>query len=288
MGKEGGKAGWKINGISQEQYRAELVAFNEETAKDGVPCLIYEAGAPPDWAPFEVETIAPITEHQFVWPTAPSKPPGVPAVAKRIGKVQGIDVSNNQGKIDWTLAGDAGYEFAFIKRSEGTDFVDQFFDANWKGAKDNGLVRGAYHFGRASVNSGHTEAKFFVDLVKDWQTGDIAILDLEDDKVPAGAGLADYTVDFCETVRSLIGFAPMIYTGTYYLTDHGMIGDARLGGYGLWLAAYQTTPPPAPAPWDFWAVWQYNDHGRVPGIAGDVDINLFNGPRSQLVKYGKP
>jgi GH25 family lysozyme M1 (1,4-beta-N-acetylmuramidase) len=286
-----GNGGWQRDGLSAEQFRAECVSFDANNSFRGSPvagALLFTAGPSHDdrnpdvdWRPYSVDEITPIV-------SAPTGSIEVVQTVTRIGRVLGFDVSNNNGVVDWTVAGDAGFAFAFIKRSEGTNFLDATFETNWKGARDAGLVRGAYHFGRPSANSGHAEATCFVDAVKDWQAGDIAVLDLEDDRVAAGAGLGDYTVDFCETVKALLGFAPMIYTGAYYLTEHGMIGDNRLGNYGLWIASYQSTPPSAPAPWPFWAVWQFSGTGTVPGILGAVDLDLYNGTRDTLVKYGKP
>jgi hypothetical protein len=46
--------------------------------------------------------------------------------------------------------------------------------------------------------------------------------------------------------------------------------------------------PDPPAPWDTIAFWQYSSSGRVPGIDGDVDMNIFNGPSDRIVLYGKP
>jgi lysozyme len=60
--------------------------------------------------------------------------------------VQGIDVSRWQGKIDWASVAAAGKQFAFIKATEGGDHIDPRFLENWHGAKQAGLVRGAYHF----------------------------------------------------------------------------------------------------------------------------------------------
>ncbi len=94
--------------------------------------------------------------------------------------------------------------------------------------------------------------------------------------MPVGAGLGDYTVDFHETVRGLLKTAGMCYTGEYYLLGHGMSSDQRLANYGLWIAAYQSSEPTSFAPWQFWAIWQYGG-GPVPGIIGNVDLDVFNG-----------
>ena len=69
---------------------------------------------------------------------------------RKAGKVKGIDVSNNNGSINWSKVKKDGYQFAYIKASEGTNFNDTLFDSNVKKAKASGIHTGAYHFGRPS------------------------------------------------------------------------------------------------------------------------------------------
>ena len=62
-----------------------------------------------------------------------------------------------------------------------------------------------------------------------------------------------------------------------------------LGEYGLWLASWgRSTMPPAPAPWQFVAFWQYSSTESVPGIPGEVDADYFNGPEQNIPLYGIP
>src|SRR5262249_22791906 len=69
--------------------------------------------------------------------------------ADKAGKsLKGIDVSNYQGKIDWQAVKKSGVVFAFAKATEGVDFVDKSFAANFKAMKAAGIIRGAYHFAR--------------------------------------------------------------------------------------------------------------------------------------------
>jgi lysozyme len=60
--------------------------------------------------------------------------------------IHGVDVSKYQGEIDWDAARQSGVSFAWIKATEGGNFVDDYFDRNWEGAKNAGIPRGAYHF----------------------------------------------------------------------------------------------------------------------------------------------
>ena len=198
----------------------------------------------------------------------------------------GVDVSNHQKVIDWPLVSRCGPQFAICKATESTTFTDPYFAANWKGARDNGLVRGAYCFGRPSAGSGHADANYFLSVVKDIQQGDFLVLDLEDDAVPPNADLLAYAVDWFKTVKAAVGFNPLLYSGHYYLAPHNLEGKAELKDNGLWLASYQTQPPPVPKGWDYFSIWQFTDRGVVPGI-GNVDMDLFNGPIERLKLYGK-
>ncbi len=62
------------------------------------------------------------------------------------GERYGIDVSGHQGLIDWRAVAADDIDFAYIKASEGGDFVDDMFARNWREAAAAGVDRGAYHF----------------------------------------------------------------------------------------------------------------------------------------------
>jgi GH25 family lysozyme M1 (1,4-beta-N-acetylmuramidase) len=70
--------------------------------------------------------------------------------AKSSTLVKGVDVSKWQASIDWSQVKAAGYDFAFVRASDGLNYPDGMFDANWKGTKANGILRGVYQFFRPS------------------------------------------------------------------------------------------------------------------------------------------
>lgn len=199
----------------------------------------------------------------------------------------GIDVSNHQGQIDWQAVNAAGYQFTFIKASEGTTFRDPFFPANWQQARAAGLYTGAYHYGRPDVNGPEEEAGFFVSRVEQVgiREGDLLALDLEE-----GSGyLGDWAYRFLTRVETLVGFKPLLYTSPGFINAHGVGQPDGIEEFGLWLASWGVpTPPQAPPRWDYVAFHQTSATGRVPGIAGDVDLDAFNGPIDRLPLYGKP
>jgi len=74
---------------------------------------------------------------------------------------KGIDVSHWQGTINWNSVKSAGYTFAFIKATEGTSYTSDTFSAQYTGAYNAGIIRGAYHFATPDTSSGATQATFF-------------------------------------------------------------------------------------------------------------------------------
>lgn len=200
--------------------------------------------------------------------------------------LSGIDVSSWQGAaIDWNAVAGAGYAFSLAKATEGVGYVNPAFAAQWTGAQAAGLVRAAYHFALPNQNSAPDEAAYFLKAVAangGLLPGDALALDVE-----AGNGdLLPWVSAFLQATEAAVGFKPFLYSRTEFMASHGLL-DPSLADNGLWLAQYQAQQPPAPAPWEFVAIWQ-SGQGNVPGISGLVDLNTFNGDRTALLKYGAP
>ena len=197
------------------------------------------------------------------------------------GPLPGIDVSHWQGAIDWDgVAGD-GVEFAFIKATEGGDYTDPRFAANWAGARQAGVVRGAYHFFRPQTDA-MAQAAHFLRTVP-LAPGDLPpVLDVE---VTDGRSLdvvAAGVRTWLQEVERATGRRPIIYTRASFWT--AQMGGGY-GGYPLWVAHYGVASPNIPSGWSGWTFWQHSDAGRVDGIAGDVDLNWFNGDRDALEAF---
>ena len=149
-----------------------------------------------------------------------------------------IDVSNNNGPINWPAVAASGVEAAVIKASEGTVFADPWFSANWHEAKAAGLVRGAYHYGRPSVCSGHEEAAFLLQTVGDvggLQPGDFLALDLEDPDVATGAEFLAYAPQsgsWREAATNLKGIADDALARGRAVVK--VVGDAAAEASNVW------------------------------------------------------
>lgn len=200
---------------------------------------------------------------------------------------RGIDVASYQGYPDWEQVAAAGYAFAFTKATEGEEYVNPTFAYNWAESKRVGMIRGAYAFARPGGTDAVAEADFFLDTIDaagGLETGDILALDLE-----SGSGdLGPWTLTFLRRCEERAGFSPIVYTGTWFTSTHNIAAYPELAAYGLWLAAYQEQMPAPPPPWSTLAFWQHSSSGRVPGIVGDVDLNVFNGSADRIALYGKP
>jgi lysozyme len=194
------------------------------------------------------------------------------------GPLPGIDISHWQGTIDWDAVAADGVEFAFIKATEGGDYVDPRFAANWAGAQRAGVIRGAYHFYRPQTDA-MAQAAHFLSTVQLAQ-GDLPpVLDVEVTDGRSAAMIAAGVRTWLQEVERATGHRPILYTRASFWT--GQMGSG-FGGYPLWVAHYGVSSPSIPAEWSGWTFWQHSDAGRVNGISGDVDLNWFNGDRQAL------
>jgi GH25 family lysozyme M1 (1,4-beta-N-acetylmuramidase) len=208
--------------------------------------------------------------------------------------MKGIDTSHWQGDrglIQWDEVKRAGYDFAFMKCTQGTDFLDPMFKRDKKEARKAGLLCGFYHFAgnkNKQAQAPTDEADWFLENVGDIQYGEILILDWEiNHHDPAG-----WCRVFLERVYEKIGFRPVFYTyeARILSTDWIEVVEAN---YGLWIAKYgandgQMGKKPNCGKWSFWAIWQFTSKGNVPGIKGPVDLNYTDMDLKTLKKYGKP
>jgi uncharacterized protein with LGFP repeats len=197
--------------------------------------------------------------------------------------VRGVDVSSYQGLPDWNAVHASGRQFGFAKATEATGFHDGSFAHNWAGIRAAGMVRGAYHFLRANID-GAVQADYFVDFVNangGFGPGDLAMIDVETTDGQSGAGVANAVAAFLNRVRARTGKNAVIYTGLSFWQN--TIGNPSFSSYPLFIADYDGLACPyMPTSWPRWTLWQYGSTDRVPGIAGNVDGDLFNGTVGQL------
>lgn len=209
------------------------------------------------------------------------------------GNAQGIDVSHHQGVIDWTKVAAAGVSFAFIKATQNS--MDPQFLANVNGAKAAGLLVGAYHYMDDSVTTMDKARAAAQTFYKGIQAAggqgvfDLPfVLDYESNKNKlTSATLTAVAKAFLVEIQRLTGVSPMLYTYPSFIGFFSGLTD-----YPLWIARYSNQAPADASGWKRWDFWQYSDGSlggelpgggrKVPGIAGPVDLNEFDGTMDQL------
>ena len=174
--------------------------------------------------------------------------------------------------MSWSKVRSAGFEFAFLKATEGRTFDDERFSFNRRTAKAAGLVVGAYHYARPDNNTPEAEARHFLGVARPKRGELLPVLDWEQ-APPTGA----WALGFLRAVEDAIGAAPILYTFPDFLRRTGSFQALRR--FPLWYARYgrndgQVHPATPPQGFRF-AVHQFTSRGRVSGVGGDVDLDLL-------------
>jgi GH25 family lysozyme M1 (1,4-beta-N-acetylmuramidase) len=193
----------------------------------------------------------------------------------------GIDVSKWQGQIDWQQAANSGVTYAIIRATHGTAIIDEWFDYNWEQAHENGVIAGVYQYFEPAEDP-IVQADIMLEMMGQLQPGDLPpVIDVESATNSTPAQTAAAVRQWIDHVEAATGVKPIIYTGRYFWQDNVM--SAEFADYPLWIAHYTTDCPNIPDPWTSWAFHQYSSSGSVPGIAGAVDTNLFDGDLAALM-----
>ena len=185
-------------------------------------------------------------------------------------------MSHYQGLVNWKQVKAAGYAFGIAKATGGTGFVDPQFHNNWHGMREQGLVRGAYHFFYADEDP-IAQAEHFIQTVSSLRLNDLPpTIDIElTENVPTQTIVAR-ALEWIKHVEEKLGKTPMVYSDLSFYDTYLATG---LKDYHLWIAAYSDQAPQVDRPWEF---WQHSESGSVPGINGAVDLDYFNGTMIQL------
>lgn len=216
--------------------------------------------------PYHLEPYLPLTSK------TPAPAPAVRAMRN------GIDVSSNQ---DSDVTKRVAADFVIVKVTEGTGYVNPFLGEQVAAARARGAAVGLYHWATAQASSDEEATAFLRAAKPHLDAGAVAFLDWEP------AGLASYTAwaeDWLRRVDHATGRTTGIYMN---------LGVSRLASWSafakahpLWLAYYgagarfdgyaTSFHPPAVPGWRL-ALWQYTEHGRLPGYGRDLDLNVYLG-----------
>ena len=258
----------------------------------GILCLyqyLY-AEAPAPEAPQQTVATEPSTEPTV--PTTLPPPPKTAVTAEDFVLVDGymtctampsrlgIDVSGFQGDIDWQAVADAGITFAIIRiggrgyGEAGGLYDDSKAQKNYEGAKAAGLDVGAYFFSQAiSTEEAVEEAEYVLEKTQGWELTMPVVYDWEYIGETARTAnvepqtLTDCMNAFAARIRQA-GHESMIYFNGDLHRDLFYIEEVQ--DCAFWFAKY-TGGMDFPYKVD---MWQYTNTGTVPGIAGNVDINI--------------
>ena len=211
----------------------------------------------------------------------------------------GIDVSAWNGTVDWKSTAKAGVRYAWVKATEGQTHVNRGFANRVKGARDNGIITGLYHFGRPDSDAGNDDAKreaeHFLDAACQVgiKKGDlIPTLDVEKGMKTDDQYNVEWCLEWLDIVEAELKVKPLIYTARWayslFLKRGNKTDLDKLLEYPLWLASYNSgiEPKRIVKAWPEWTVWQWTGSGQVPGVKGKCDQNWMSG--GQLEKLRMP
>lgn len=199
--------------------------------------------------------------------------------------LRGIDVSEWQHQIDWTLAAQ-GIDFAYIRlgfrgNTQGGIFEDSYFRYNIENAAAQGLQLGVYFYSQAiTPEEAVEEAQYVLDVIKDYNITLPVVFDWEkvDDTAVRTFGLDRNILDscaaaFCDTIRAG-GYEPCVYFNRYM--GYYYYDISKLTDYKFWISVPGSHP-------DFYyagSIWQYSFTETVPGIDVETDMNLMFIPKN--------
>ncbi|NKX56498.1 GH25 family lysozyme [Arthrobacter mobilis] len=210
--------------------------------------------------------------------------------------IQGIDVSSHQPSVTWKTEWDYGARFAYVKSTEALNYKNPYWETQYTGSYRQGMIRGSYHFAIPNVSSGQAQATYFVRNGGGWSADGKTLpplLDIEYNPYPelgntcynmSPAQMVAWIRDFSNTIRSLTGRLPAIYTTAHWwnqctgnstvFRDHPLhIAHYPYPGYTL-------ARPTLPAGWASWDIWQYSSTGPFTG-----DSNVWRGSQQDLQNF---
>lgn len=202
--------------------------------------------------------------------------------------VKGVDLSAYQGDIDWELLADQNIDFAFIKATEGDDYVDTKFITNWEASQKTALKVGAYHFLNYDT-TGKAQAQNFIANVPVSDQNLPPVVDLElygiyEDNALPKEQVKVILDEFLKELENHYGVKPIIYTTQrifkmYIGTDYK--------DYRIWIVDLDNAWPETLPNGETFTFWQYSHRGMMDGYDGDetfIDMNLYNGTYAEFIE----
>lgn len=186
---------------------------------------------------------------------------------------RGIDISEFQGEIDFEEVRRSGIEAVYIRVGAG-EYTDEYFAENYERAKAAGLKIGFYHYVTArSVEEGRRQARFFASLAAGREPDMRLAMDFEYFGSLSVSQINAISEAYLDELTALTRREAVIYSDLS--NARNIFSRALAEKYPLWAAQYGADEPSVNGKWREWVGFQYTDEGRVGGIYGNVDRNIF-------------
>ena len=186
---------------------------------------------------------------------------------------RGIDISEFQGEIDFEEVRRSGIEAVYIRVGAG-EYTDEYFAENYERARAAGLKIGFYHYVTArSVEEGRRQARFFASLAAGREPDMRLAMDFEYFGSLSVSQINAISEAYLDELTALTRREAVIYSDLS--NARNIFSRALAEKYPLWAAQYGADEPSANGKWREWVGFQYTDEGRVGGIYGNVDRNIF-------------
>lgn len=186
---------------------------------------------------------------------------------------RGIDISEFQGEIDFEEVRRSGIEAVYIRVGAG-EYTDEYFAENYERAKAAGMKIGFYHYVTArSVEEGRRQARFFASLAAGREPDMRLAMDFEYFGSLSVSQINAISEAYLDELTALTKREAVIYSDLS--NARNIFSRALAEKYPLWAAQYGADEPSANGKWREWVGFQYTDEGRVGGIYGNVDRNIF-------------
>ena len=197
-----------------------------------------------------------------------------------------LRISHLGSKSKKQISGTVDYpvQFCFIKSTEGTSIRNKYYAQDYIAARKHGIHTGAYHFFSVKT-SGSAQASYFINSTL-FRKGDLPpVLDVEpSDKDIARMGgsqaLWRNIRAWLQAVEKRCGVKPILYVNQRFINNYLPDAPDVKRDYKVWIARYGEYKPDVKL-----VVWQLSPDGRVRGITGEVDINVFNGYQQQFYEF---
>lgn len=203
--------------------------------------------------------------------------------------VRGVDVSSYQGNINWEVLSSQDISFAFIKATEGSSFVDPYFEYNYTEAQKSDLRIGAYHF-FSFDSEGETQADHFITTVNKIENMLPPVVDFEfygdkERNPPEAQSARDQLDILLLKLEEYYGIKPIIYATE---KSYSMYLSEYYQEYDIWIRNVISSPNISDN--REWTFWQYTNREKLEGYDGAekyIDMNVFCGSKEDFSRYAK-